>query len=63
MIEQNLKTYTLKEASLVTGISYNALRKLVVSGKIRTIQGNTKPYYIPYSELNKFINNSGLFNE
>lgn len=46
---------TLKEASTASGLSYDALRKLCIQGKIVHVRIGTK-YFVNWSKLVEFLN-------
>lgn len=51
------KMLTIKECSEQTGVSYNAIRKLCLTGKIIHIRVGSK-YLINFGKFVEFLNNS-----
>lgn len=52
----------LKEASTRTGLSYEALRKLCITGRIAHFKSGAK-YLVNFPRLCDFLNQEGLSNE
>lgn len=51
------KMLTIKECSKQTGVSYDAIRKLCLNGKIVHIRAGNK-YLINFGKFVEFLNNS-----
>ncbi len=50
----DLKTYTLKEAEAVSGINWQAIRKLCIDGRLKHLRSGTK-YLIPHRSLREYM--------